>query len=720
MHQISLSLAVKAAGAAMLGGGPLFNAPLMSSLIPTKAKGDNYPTFTRASEATFTDYEGVVRTVNSGEPRFSGARRVENQCTVSEGFTSEWTSSLSTVTTGVTDPLGGTSAVRVKANSANGLFYQGIATPVGSLNRNSLWIRRTIGTGNIRIYTGSSSSSQSFTSTLTTNWQRIATDPVTVTAVGRIGVRVTIAGDEIEMAFVQAEDITGQANQAPAEYVAAGTGGQLGAESVVNGGFDTDSGWTKAAEWSISGGVASCDGTQAGSVNLSQAGVVTLGKRYILTYTISGAAGQQIQPFVGVGAAGTLRNADGTYSEILTASGDTTLYFQAKVGFAGSIDNVSVKEVLYYGANVDGVKYFSTKNGNTVASTVVTEGTGAAIGASDYNADATGPFGYVGEDAATNLLTYSEEFDNAAWNNLGLSAVNADVVVAPDGTTTAEEIVENTGLSRHIVYQGGGVTTGVVASYTVFAKKNTRDRVIIKADNAAGNSSAIFNLATGAVGNSNNCTTSMVAYPDGWYRCCIVYTPVSDGPQNHHVGLADSDTFDAAFESTYTGDGTSSIYIWGAQLEDGTFPTSYIKTEAATATRAADVLTFDDVGNIEDAAGTAVCEATRLNSGALSPQAYFVDRGGSGRILYSSNSDEASVYDGVEVSTSPQGADMYDGPQAIASSWGSSLTAYLNGAPDLSPGSYSGTMGSGDINIMSQNPAGTLRNVKIYNAEGKV
>ena len=40
---------------------------------------------------------------------------------------------------------------------------------------------------------------------------------------------------------------------------------------------------------------------------------------------------------------------------------------------------------------------------------------------------------------------------------------------------------------------------------------------------------------------------------------------------------------------SYQGDGTSGIYIWGAQLEEGSYATSYIPTNGGTATRLADV-----------------------------------------------------------------------------------------------------------------------------------
>jgi hypothetical protein len=158
--------------------------------------------------------------------------------------------------------------------------------------------------------------------------------------------------------------------------------------------------------------------------------------------------------------------------------------------------------------------------------------------------------------------------------------------------------------------------------------------------------------------------------------------------------------------------------LWGFQIEEGaTFPSTYIPTVASTVTRNADVLTYDDTDNIVDAAGTAYAEVSRQDSGAISPDAYFLSRGSDGRLLYTGATTEARIFDGTTVSASPSGTDMNVAPQALASTWGDALTAYINGDPDATPGSYDGSMGSGDIGVGAQNPNGTIRNVKIYNKE---
>ena len=70
---------------------------------------------------------------------------------------------------------------------------------------------------------------------------------------------------------------------------------------------------------------------------------------------------------------------------------------------------------------------------------------------------------------------------------------------------------------------------------------------------------------------------------------------------------------------TYDGNGTSGIYLWGAQLEEGAFPSSYIPTTTAAATRSADVASITGTafsGWYRQDEGTFYGEATGLSGGA--------------------------------------------------------------------------------------------------------
>jgi hypothetical protein len=123
--------------------------------------------------------------------------------------------------------------------------------------------------------------------------------------------------------------------------------GSLGSELVTNGTFDTDTTWTKGAGWTIAGEAAVATGVTA-FVAIKQSATLSAGKTYLVTYTVSSVSsgGVRVTFFGGAGVAGVDRIAPGTYSEFMVAvAGSNEIGFQAAgAGFAGSVDNISVKE----------------------------------------------------------------------------------------------------------------------------------------------------------------------------------------------------------------------------------------------------------------------------------------------------------------------------------------------------------------------------------------
>ena len=134
------------------------------------------------------------------------------------------------------------------------------------------------------------------------------------------------------------------------EWGAIGGGGGLewltefsGSELVTNGGFATDTDWTKGTGWTIDAVTdftADCDGTQTADSDLSQASVMTVGETYVITYTVSGYSAGNVCAVAGA-AEGTDRSADGTYTEIITCTTSGTLAIRADLDFVGSVDDVS-------------------------------------------------------------------------------------------------------------------------------------------------------------------------------------------------------------------------------------------------------------------------------------------------------------------------------------------------------------------------------------------
>lgn len=104
--------------------------------------------------------------------------------------------------------------------------------------------------------------------------------------------------------------------------------------------FDRDTIWTKGTGWTITGGQASCDGSQAGVSDLSQA-IGVVGNTYTIEYEVSGYSAGNVTGLAG-DATGTARNANGVYFDTITATADTDLGLQADVNFIGNIEYVKI------------------------------------------------------------------------------------------------------------------------------------------------------------------------------------------------------------------------------------------------------------------------------------------------------------------------------------------------------------------------------------------
>ena len=209
--------------------------------------------------------------------------------------------------------------------------------------------------------------------------------------------------------------------------------------------------------------------------------------------------------------------------------------------------------------------------------------------------------GLLIEEARTNLVPYSSDFTNAAWGKTR-SSISSGEELAPDGNT-ATKLVEDTTLaaSHTLVYQ---YSSAPVSTYTnsIFVKAAGRTNVRL-AQTISESFYADFSLSDGSYTAGPSTTASSQYIGNGWYRLSITYTTTSI----HNVALVVY--ISTGTSTTYDGDGTSGIYIYGAQLEAGSFPTSYIPTSGATATRAADIasISVDNFG-YNQKAGTLVVD----------------------------------------------------------------------------------------------------------------
>ena len=200
--------------------------------------------------------------------------------------------------------------------------------------------------------------------------------------------------------------------------------------------------------------------------------------------------------------------------------------------------------------------------------------------------------------AEQNLLTYSQEFDNAAWVKAS-ATITANTSTAPDGTTTAETINEGTASAGHNINQSFSLAANTTYTLSCFAKNIDGQYIVLGLRGGASTYAyATFNLSIGtvtiseAVGTGYSVTsTSITDAGNSWYRCVltIVTGTTISGTNPIRISMSDGTTITSDAIPSYTGTNRS-IYIWGAQLEQRSAVTAYTPTTTAAITNYIPVL----------------------------------------------------------------------------------------------------------------------------------
>jgi hypothetical protein len=197
--------------------------------------------------------------------------------------------------------------------------------------------------------------------------------------------------------------------------------------------------------------------------------------------------------------------------------------------------------------------------------------------------------GLLIEESRTNLIAYSEDFANMDWIKFAASIVD-NITIAPDGTLTGgvlsadltnDDYVGIETKANYISFIAGEYYT---SSY--YLKKGSHSYCQLFHQGGVSNDFANFNLDTGEVSSASNASIEHVG--NGWYRCSLTSVSSSNiTTAGNHLIIVDDMSANRGGTKTFTNT-DDNIYIWGAQLEEGSFATSYIKTSGASVTRSAD------------------------------------------------------------------------------------------------------------------------------------
>ena len=196
------------------------------------------------------------------------------------------------------------------------------------------------------------------------------------------------------------------------------------------------------------------------------------------------------------------------------------------------------------------------------------------------------------EPQRTNLALRSQEFDNASWVKVNAS-VTANTTASPDGTSNADSLVENTATNLHLTYQFF-TSTATTYTYSCYIKPDTRTRAYLRTDTSVGTTRTLFDLTgAGSVVTLAHTSATITLVGNGWYRCTVTFTE-GTGAGSRLMAIEGA----VGTSISYAGNGLTAFYLYGAQLEVGSYATSYIPTTSASVTRNADSVSKTGISSL--------------------------------------------------------------------------------------------------------------------------
>ena len=254
------------------------------------------------------------------------------------------------------------------------------------------------------------------------------------------------------------------------------------------------------------------------------------------------------------------------------------------------------------------------------------------------------------------LIQYSEDFSNAAWVKTNI-AITSNNTISPDGALNGTKLNENTVSSTNFRLRGSSVVTTGANTLSIFAKASERNWIKLR-ENAQTGVYAFFDLKNGIVGQTNADDAIIEYYGNGWYKLSITDVLTSAAID---VRIAISNGVD-----TYNGVIGNGVYVWGAQLEQGSYATSYIPNYgtsagitrvAETANGAGDASTFNSLEGVLMAEISALADDAdtlrwiNLSDGGTSNRVAFYYRTDENQLTYLVSSGGTQVFSTVTLSS---------------------------------------------------------------------
>lgn len=329
----------------------------------------------------------------------------------------------------------------------------------------------------------------------------------------------------------------------------------------------------------------------------------------------------------------------------------------------------------------------------------------------EYDPATLAKAGLLMEEARTNIVPKSEDFSDVSFIKTNATIVT-NAAVAPDGNTTADQLIDNSTNSYHLAGASISVANGATVTASVFAKKNDLNYLVVFiGDNVAKNYAVLFDLNAGTV-LGNKTDTDAFAAPNGpstiqncgngWYRCSVT-TTLDAGRVLANPNVATNASGSPSTGWHYVGTGKS-VFVWGMQLEEAAYPTSYIPTTAGAVARSGDFCSLaTSAFNVGTTAKTLFAEYDTRGSNQQSIFAYLNTTGGSNRVGIEKADSAVSAASSLIMGTLNDGT----ATNIQASSTGNSSTAHKTAIAYDGGGSSASDNGAAAVTAGSRNPLPT-------------